>query len=51
MNNIRGINSIIIKQLIIEKSDNNFENHIYLMTTATRSEKKDLEAKRFQPIL
>lgn len=51
MNNIERINVVILKQPTVKEVDSNYESHIYLITTATRSQKKNLEAKKFQPML
>lgn len=40
MNNIRGTNVVILKQLISNKTKNNFNNQlIYFITTTTQSQK------------
>ena len=49
MNNIGGANVVILKRPTAEKADHDSENHVYPITAATRSQKKNLEAKKFQP--
>ena len=51
MNSIEGANVVILKQPTIEEEENNAEDYIYPVTSATRSQKKNLEAKKFQPTL
>ena len=50
MNNIGGANVVILKQPKVEKADDNVESYTYPVTAATRSQKNNLEAKKFQPI-
>ena len=49
MNNIGGANVVILKRPTIEEAEDNVEHYIYPVTTGTRSQKKNLEAKKFQP--
>lgn len=35
----------------MEKLNNNLKNHIYPITATTQNQKKNLETKKFQPIL
>ncbi len=49
MNNIGGANIVILKRPTIEEAEDNAKDYIYLVTAATRSQKKNLEAKKFQP--
>ena len=49
MNNIGGANVVILKRPTMEEADNDLEDHTYPVTAATRSQKKNLEAKKFQP--
>ncbi len=49
MNNIGGANVVIPKRPTIEEAEGNAEDYIYPVTAATRSQKKNLEAKKFQP--
>lgn len=51
MNNIGGANIVIMKQPIVEDAKSDYESYIYLVTSATWSQKKNLEAKKFQPML
>lgn len=51
MNNIRGANIVILKQPIIEKVENNYKNLLYPITVDIWSQKKNLEVKKFQPML
>lgn len=51
VNNIGGANLVILKQPTVEEADDNPKDHTYLVTAATYSQKKNLEAKKFQPIL
>ena len=51
MNNIGGANVIIMKRPIVEDVESDYESYIYPVTAATRSQKKNLEAKKFQPTL
>lgn len=50
MKNIGGANVIILKRPTIEEADDNSEYHTYPVTAATQGQKKNLEAKKFQPI-
>ena len=50
MNNIRVANIVILKQPTVEEADDNLEYlPTYPINTATRSQKKNLESKKFQP--
>ncbi len=51
MNNIWGANVVILKRPTIEKTEDNTEDYIYPVTAATQSQKKILEAKKFEPTL
>lgn len=50
MNNIGEVNIVILKQSIVEKAESDYESHIYPIITTTRSQKKNLKAKKFQPL-
>lgn len=50
MNNIGVANVVILKQPMVEEIDSNYESYIYHVTVATQSQKKNLEAKKFQPM-
>ncbi len=49
MNNIGSANVVILKRPTIEEAEDNAENYIYPVTSATRSQKKNLEAKKSEP--
>lgn len=49
MNNIGGANVVILKRPTVEEAESDHESHTYPVTAATRSQKKNLEAKKFQP--
>lgn len=51
MNNIEIANVSILKQLIIDEIDSTYESYIYPVIAATQNLKKNLESKKFQPIL
>ena len=48
MNNIGGANVVILKRPTVEEADSDCESHTYPVTAATRSQKKNLEAKKYQ---
>ena len=48
MNNIEGVNVVISKRPTVEEADHDFENCIYPITAAIQSQKRNLEAKKFQ---
>lgn len=49
MNNIGRANVVILKRPMIEEADDDSEIYTYPVTAATRSQKRNLEAKKFQP--
>ena len=49
INNIGGANDVMLKQPTIEEAEDNAEDYIYPVTSSTRSQKKNPEAKKFQP--
>ena len=49
MNNIGVANVVILKGPTIEETEDNVEDSIYLITAAIQRQKKNLEAKAFQP--
>ncbi len=49
INNIGGANVVILKRPTIEETKNNAKDYIYPVTSVTRSQKMNLEAKKFQP--
>ena len=50
MNNIGGANVVILKRPTVEEADDNLEYPpTYPINAATRSQKKNLESKKFQP--
>lgn len=51
MNNIRGANVVILKRPTVKEAESDCESHIYPVTATTWSQKKNLEAKKFQPTL
>ena len=51
MNNIGGANVVILKRPTIEEVKDNAEDYIYPVNAATKSQEKNLEAKKFQPTL
>ncbi len=48
MNNIGSANVVILKRPTIEETEENVKDYIYPVSAATRSQKKNLEAKKFQ---
>lgn len=50
MKNIGGANVVILTRPAVEEVEDNIQDHTYPVTAATRSQKKNLEAKKFQPI-
>ena len=50
INIIEGANVVILKQPAVEEVNSNYESHIYPVTAATQSQKKNLEVKKFQPM-
>lgn len=51
INNIGGANIIIMKRPKVKDENSDYESYIYPVTSATWSQKKNLEAKKFQPTL
>lgn len=51
INNIRGANIVVLMRPIAKKVEHDFKNYVYSITAATWSQKKNLEAKKFQPTL
>lgn len=51
MNNIGVANIVILKQPMVEKVNSDYESHIYPIIAAIQSQKKNLEAKKFQTTL
>lgn len=49
MNNIRGANVVILKWPTVEEVESDYESYTYPVTADTQSQKKNLEAKKFQP--
>lgn len=49
MNNIGRANVVILKRPMIEEADDDSEIYTYPVTAATRSRKRNLEAKKFHP--
>lgn len=48
MNNSGSANVVILKRLTVKKADNNLKSYKYPVTAVTQSQKKNLEAKKFQ---
>ena len=51
MNNIADANVVILKRPTIKEADNDFKDHTYPNTAVAQSQKKNLKAKKFRPIL
>lgn len=50
MTNIGGANLVILKRPIVEEAEHNSKSYTYPVTATTQSQKKNLKAKKFQPI-
>ena len=49
MNNIGDTNVVILKRPTMEETENNAKDYIYPVTSATQSQKKNVEAIKLQP--